>query len=190
MRRKLIYTLLVPLFFVLAPTQTSAQKWAIELNTLSLADFGTISPEIGVAVSAHFTLHVGGKLNFWTFYNNDKSLKIQDQHKIGYIGFRYWPWYVFSGWWFSGKLEYLDYLSTGIWRPAVEKGRGVGGGMGFGFTKLISEHFNIDFGIGGIGGYLFQYSLNNSQTRFSIRDEGPRPFIYPDMILIGLMYIF
>lgn len=172
------------------PTGAFAQNWEVELNTLSLVDLCTISPEVGVSVSAHFSIHVGGKLNFWTFNDKKQSMQIKDQHKIGYVGFRYWPWYVYSGWWISTKVEYLDYLQTGIWRPAVEKGRGVGLGLGVGYTQMISEHFNLDFGIGGIGGYLFQYSLNNSQTREAIRKEGPRPFIYPDTILLGVMYVF
>ena len=189
MKRHLI-VILLPFVFMLMPVNAFAQKWAIELNALSLADFGTISPEVGVSVAAHFSIHAGGKLNFWTFHDKKHQMRIQDQHKIGYVGFRYWPWYVYSGWWISGKAEYLDYLSTGIWRPAVEEGRGVGLGVGFGYTKMISKHFNLDFGLGAIGGYLFKYSLNNSQNRESIRDEGPRPFFYPDTILVGVMYVF
>ena len=188
--KRLFHHILISVLLALLPTAASAQKWAVELNALSLVDFGTISPEVSMSVAAHFSLHAGGKFNFWTFHSGDGEYIIQDQHKIAYIGVRYWPWYVYSGWWLSVKAEYLDYRTTGIWRPAVETGRGFGLGLGFGYTKMLNEHFNLDFGLGGIGGWLFDYRLNNSQTITSIREEGARPFLYPDMILLGIMYVF
>ena len=37
-------------------------------------------------------------------------------------GARWWPWYVFSGWWVGLKGQYSDYVKTGVWRPALEEG--------------------------------------------------------------------
>ena len=184
--KRIILSLLIALF----PLIASAQKVELESNLLSLVDFGTLQADAGISVAQHFSFHIGGKYNPWTFKQETPSLLIKDQHKIAYAGVRYWPWYVFSDWWFSAKVEYLDFLQTGVWRPAVESGKGIGLGLGFGYTKMLSKHINLDLGIGGIGGWLFEYTLDNSQNYSDIRDSGERPFIYPDMIQIGIMYVF
>lgn len=185
MKRLLFSILLVSLSLA-----ASAQKVAIQSNIISLLDFGTLNAEAGISVAQHLSLHLGGKYNPWSFNLESPSLQIKDQHKVYYAGVRYWPWYVFSDWWISTKVEYLDFLQTGVWRPAVESGRGVGIGLGFGYTKMLNKHFNLDLGVGCIGGWLFDYTLNNSQNYSSIRDSGERHFIYPDGIQVGIMYVF
>lgn len=182
--------LVVALLFAAFSVSAMAQKVELESNAVSLIDLGTLSLEAGMSVAQHFSLHVGGKYNPWTFKLESPSLLVKDQHKVCYAGVRYWPWYVFSSWWVSMKVEYLDFLQTGVWRPAVESGRGVGVGLGVGYTKMLGEHFNLDVGIGGIGGWLFEYMLNNSQNYTSVRDSGARHFIYPDGLQVGIMYVF
>ena len=116
-----------------------------------------------------------------------------DQHhqqQAVYLGFRYWPWYVYSGWWFGIKGQYKDFATSGIWRPALNTGSSVGAGLSAGYTFLLHERLNLDFGIGAWGGRMLKHTLYECPVCLDIRETGPKWFAGIDEISISIIYIF
>lgn len=118
---------------------------------------------------------------------------VQNQQKSASLGVRYWPWYVFSGWWVCAKAQYCDYAETGIWRPEYDSGKAVGGGLSAGYTLLISKNFNIEFGAGFWGGKLLEHTLANCPDPDCMdkpRESGPKNFIALNDLNISLHWVF
>lgn len=168
--------------------------FSISTNLFDWADLGTINLDAGFALSRHFSLQAGVKYNPWSITpsKGEYSL-IQNQQLSGSLGMRYWPWYVFSGWWICAKAQYCDFSETGIWRPALDTGKAVGGGLSTGYTILMTKHFNIELGAGFWGGKLLEHNLYHCpdpvHTDFP-RESGPKSFIAINDVTISLQWVF
>ena len=175
-----------------APDRNSA--FSVSTNLFDWADLGTINFDTGFSVSRHISLHLGGKYNPWEITPSKGEYKlIKNQQLSGALGIRYWPWYVFSGWWICAKAQYCQFAETGIWRPALDTGKALGGGLSFGYTVLISKHFNLEFGAGFWGGKLLEHNLYHCpdpiHTDFP-RESGPKAFIAINDVNISLQWVF
>ena len=102
--KKLTITLF---FFIVSAVAAMAQNWAVAVNTADMLDLGTISLEGSVAVSQHWSIDAGAKVNPWTFnrHNTWNGLfsepdpdQKQSRKQTYAIGARWWPWNVYSGW--------------------------------------------------------------------------------------------
>ena len=189
MRIKCFFILyFIGLFFAVLPLQ--AQKVSVSTNLYHWATLGTINLEGSISVAQHLSVHVGGRFNPWTMTASKSGIPYYLHQKTSYAGIRYWPWYIHSGWWLGGKLQYMDYAETGIWRPAIETGRAIGLGLAGGYSLMLNKHWNLDFGIGGWGGYMPSHSLYGSERNPYIREEGPKVFVWPDEMIIAFSYVF
>lgn len=103
---------------------------------------------------------------------------------------RWWPWYVFSGWWISGKAQYSKFSDTGLWRYALNEGTAVGLVLSAGYTLMVSKRVNLEFGIGGWGGRNLKHTLYHCPLCMEIRESGPRNFISIDDVSVSFMYMF
>jgi hypothetical protein len=166
-----------------------AQKVSLSTNLVDWANLGTVNLEAGLSVSQHISLVAGGHYNPWS-YQAPRGYDILNQQTTGYAGIRYWPWYVYSGWWIEAIARYSVFSKTGLWRPALEKGKSIGGGLSFGYTLMVHEHLNIEFGAGLWGGRHIDFSLYECPRCMELRERGPRNFIAPEDISISIMYIF
>ena len=182
--------LLIICFSALAIERSSAQNVSLSTNFLEWANFGTVNLEAGVSVHKNISLHLGAKYNPWEFKTSQLNLDLYNKQKTGYIGVRYWPGYVFSGWWIGARARVTDYANTGIWRPAINQGRSIGGGLSFGYTLKLHERLNIEFGAGVWGGRKVKYNLYCCPECMTIRDSGARNFISYDDASVTLMYLF
>lgn len=167
-----------------------AQKVTLGTNALSWMNFGTINLDLGVALSRHFSFSAGAKYNPWEFDSDNPHLVVQNKTQTYYAGFRYWPWYIFSGWWMEAKAQYQDYSRSGIWRPALEIGKGIGGGFSVGYTRMISKSLNMEFGAGLWGGRLLDRVLYDCPMCHNVREKGSMNFITLDNVSISIFYIF
>ncbi len=186
MRRIRCYLIVCLLLFV--GKNAFAQRIAISTNALDYLSLGTVNVEGGLSVAQHWSLWAGARINPWTW--NIKDVETRNQQRTVWVGARWWPWYVYSGWWVGIKTEYLNYSNTGIWRPALQEGSGVGLGITGGYTRMLSPHWNIEFSLGALGGYLFKYGLYSSPARHYTRSEEPHAFLYPDNPSIAILYVF
>ena len=167
-----------------------AQQWSVATNAIDWLNFGTMNVEASVAASRHISANISARVNPWTFHKGDYDRQMQNRHQTYAAGIRYWPWYVYSGWWIGAKAQYSSSGRTGIWRPALEESRSVGGGLSFGYTVMLHEHINLEFGAGLWGGRHLDYTLYECPKCMMVRDSGGRYFIAPDDVSISLMFVF
>ena len=156
--------------------------------------------EVGYAFSKHFSLHGGVSVNPFSFRNADEDERYSDlvsnerkafqyKRKSVAVGVRYWPWHVFSGWWFRAKAQLQVYDRGGIFGKERYQGTAIGGGIGFGYAWMVSEHWNIDFGVAGWAGRTKENVYEHVSSN-NVMEERTRFFIVPDEVIISVVYIF
>lgn len=188
--RKHLLRFVVALTIVLLSChQASAQKFALSTNLIEWANFGTINADAGLSVAQHFSLHAGAKFNPWSFHTKS-GMQIYNKQTTAYFGARYWPWYVYSGWWIGARVRFMDFSETGVLRPKLFEGKSLGAGVLFGYTWMIHEHFNIEIGGGLWGGRHLEYTRYRTPARRDILSSGPRNFAFVDELSVSLMYVF
>ena len=186
MRHKLLLLLLL-----LLPLSLKGQTYSLSTNVVDWANYGTLNVEGNVLIDRHFSFVAGGKYNPWVMNSNKHDdTVVCNKSTTLYAGARYWPWYVFSGWWIQAKAQYQSRYSTGIWRAAVDDYMAVGAGLAAGYSIMVTKSFNIDLGIGAWGGQYLKYNLYHCQDCMELRDSGQRPFIKFDDISVSLTYVF
>ena len=184
--------ILIGLLGLVLPLTCAAQKWTVQTNFLDWAALGTVNAEVGMSVSQHFSLMVGGRYNPWDFHTHNPEALVQNRQETAYLGVRYWTWYVNSGFWMAAKAQYMHSFShTGIWRAALKEGRnGFGGALSLGYTFMLSKHFNLEIGAGGWAGVFQHYGFYSSPEKRFVREEGRKAFLYPDQLSLSLVYVF
>jgi len=185
--------LLIGVLGLIFPLVGSAQIWTVQTNVLDWAALGTVNAEVGVSLSQHFSFVAGGRYNPWEFKDTTHDIFVRNQQQVVYMGFRYWPWYVNSGFWITAKAQYVpSFCVTGLWSKALFEGKnGIGGALSAGYTFMLSKHVNLEAGIGGWAGVFQEYGAYNSQANKNyVREEGRKKFIYPDQLSLSLVYVF
>lgn len=187
MKVKLV--ILISTFFLSISQISNAQKIALSTNLVDWANFGTANLEAGMSVSQHFSFMLGGHYNPWSFQTNSNILTYNQQSTL-YAGAKYWPWYVYSGWWIGAKVQYSAINRTGIWRPALESNKSIGAGFSFGYTIMLHKNLNLEFGVGLWGGRHLDYTIYECPKCMRVRETGARGFVAPDDVSVSLMYVF
>lgn len=190
-----ILTLILILAAIFSSFQMVAQEkrktsFALSTDVVDWANFGTINMEAGFSVHQHFSVQAGAKYNPWTFKTYMLGLPLYNKQTTAYAGFRYWPWYVFSGWWVGAQMQYTGYSETGIWRHALDTGKAFGGGLSFGYTLMLTENLNLEFGAGLWAGRRFDHTLYCCPECMKVRESGPGNFVALNDVSISVMYVF
>lgn len=185
----LILTVIFPSFRTAAQESRKTQV-ALSTDLVDWANFGTVNLEAGVSLHQHFSVHAGAKYNPWNFKTRNLGLALYNKQTTAYAGFRYWPWYVLSGWWVGAQAQYTDYAETGVWRHALDTGKAIGGGVSFGYTLMLHENLNLEFGAGVWAGRRFEHTLYCCPDCMKVRESGPGNFVALNDISISLMYVF
>ena len=180
-------------------TTLSAQEFSLSTNVLDWANLGTANLQAGLSVSRHLSLHAGGRYNNWNFGSAEKGTAFQNRARTASLGMRFWPWNVYSSWWMGFKAQLEEYNRGGIFRRELtEEGTAAGVGLGFGYSRMISNHWNLDFGLGGWFGkaWYTQYRCPRCGRVVSRGDGTPirdatRWFLLPSNDMqVTLTYIF
>lgn len=185
----LILTVISPSFRTAAQESRKTQV-ALSTDLVDWANFGTVNLEAGVSLHQHFSVHAGAKYNPWNFKTHNLGLALYNKQTTAYAGFRYWPWYVLSGWWVGAQAQYTDFEETGVWRHALDTGKAIGGGVSFGYTLMLHENLNLEFGAGVWAGRRFEHTLYCCPDCMKVRESGPGNFVALNDISISLMYVF
>ena len=134
---------------LLLTTTLPAQEFSLSTNLLDWANLGTANLQAGVSLSRHLTLHAGARYNNWNFGSVEKGNPFQNRARTASLGMRWWPWHSYSSWWFGAKAKVEEYNRGGLFRiMKTEEGLAVGAGLGFGYSWLVSDHWNLDLGLG------------------------------------------
>lgn len=180
--------------------RADAQQMSISTNAVEWLNLGTVNGEFGVSIAQHFSIHAGARYNNWSFRKGSPEDRFSDPLGEGERQFqnlkqayslsvRYWPWYVYSGWWFYLRGQYMEYNRGGIFNHTSEEGDAYGAGIGAGYTYMLNKHFNLDFGAGLWGGQK-NYRLYRCTNCGSVMDEGKKLFFLPDDVFVSIIYVF
>ena len=185
-------------FFVVSAAAATAQTWAVAVNAADLAELGTLGVEGAAAVGQHWSIHASAKVNPWTFARRDTGNGLfsepnpnqkQNRKQEYAIGARWWPWNVYSGWWVGGKGQYQEFKWVGgkgqyqefnrggFFTETSQEGDAFGAGFAGGYSLMLKEHWNLDFGLGGWGGRQRLY-------------EGTRRWFAEPEATLGVMFVF
>ena len=193
--KKLLTSLILISFGAVA---AMAQNWAVAVNTADMLDLGTMSLEGSVAVGQHWSIHAGAKVNPWTFAKHDTWNGLfsepdpdqkQDRKQAYSIGARWWPWNVYSGWWVGGKAQYQEYNHGGIITKTAEEGDAFGAALSGGYSLMLKEHWNLDFGLGVWGGWT-KFRKYEFPENGKLIDQGYKWFFLPNEVIVSVVYIF
>lgn len=147
---------------------------SISTNLVSWADLATINIGLEYAFSRHWSADVTTEFNNWKF----KGGSLYDRKRSVTVGFRYWPWYAYSGAWLrpflGSESNSADGLPIKFLNGTADR---IGAGFSAGYSLMVSKHMNLDFGLGFWGG------LRHGQG------EGWGGFIAPKDIRISLMFV-
>jgi len=190
---------LLPALCLLLAGPLQAQVFSLSTNVLDWANLGTINAQAGLAFSQHLSLHAGARYNNWNFGSAEKGTAFQNRARSASLGLRYWPWNVYSSWWVSARAQVEEYNRGGLLkRPLTEEGLAAGVGLGVGYSRMLSRHWNLDLGLGGWFGkaWYMQYRCPRC-GRVMSRDDGTpvrdatRWFVLPSNELqVSISYIF
>ena len=186
------------LFIMFSAATAMAQTWSVAANAADMADLGTIGVEGSAAVSQHWSIHAGAKFNPWTFAKKDTFNGLfsepnpdqkQNRKQTYAVGARWWPWNVYSGWWVGGKAQYQEYNRGGIISKTAEEGDAFGAALSGGYSLMLKEHWNLDFGFGLWGGWT-KYTTYACPSCGHVVDDGQKWFILPNELILSFVYIF
>lgn len=179
--------LLLAFFLFCVPLCAFAQRFQVGANALDLACLGTLNAEFDVAVDRHWTVGVSGKYN--PFLYGDYPRRFALKQRSATVSARWWPWYVYSGWWVSGSARWQEYNMGGIMSPRTEEGNRYGGGVTAGYSHMVSQHFNVEFGL-GIWGGVKRYTVYACPTCGEKLESGVKTFVLPSDAVVSLYYVF
>lgn len=126
------------------------RNWAFSVNLVDYASLGTVQGSIQYGISRHVSI--------------DAAARVNRRSQTFSAGARWWPWYIYSGWWVKGLAQIEN------------KEEAYGAGLSLGYSLLLSRWLNLDFGVGGWGG------------RRGTEDRSW--FLAPNEITAALMFVF
>ena len=170
--------------------RSHAQEMSLSTNVLGLANLGTMNVEASWGFSRHWSANVGVRYNPFTFPGREGIADtMQARQRTVAVGGRFWPWHIHSGWWLAGKAQYQEYNMGGLLEAETSEGDRIGGGLTGGYTYMLSPRFNLEIGAGVWAGYE-TFTTYACPECGRIVERGDRPFVLPNEILLGLVYVF
>lgn len=180
---------LLTAILALATLPAAAQRFSLGIDGARVLSLGTLNADASVALSQRISLHAGAALNPWTFHAGDADRQAQLRQFSCWGGLRWWPWHVYSGWWAGTDGAYLLYnAGGGILPRETEEGDAFAGRLLGGYSVMLSENWNLDIGVGVLGGWK-QFTRYNCPSCGAIVDQGEKAFLLPDA-RVALQLIF
>lgn len=187
----------IPFFILLLllPFNTRSQEVSISTNLIGYINFGTINGEFGLSLAPKWSVYFQGRYNPFTFKNRKRTMpngypfQMQNRHVSAAAGVKYWFWHVNSGWFLSSRLSYTKYNVGGIRKNDTYQGQAGGITFGAGYSLMLSEHLNLEFGLGMMCGFT-SYIKYACPRCGEITGRDKKIFIAPGNVLLQLSYVF
>lgn len=176
---KLLFVCLISLSTHLAFSQTVSMS----TNFLDWAELGTVNAGASYAVSRHWSVNASG------MYNPFRLFDVQLKKRSASLGARYWPWHVYSGWWTALGGRWSEFSENWFDEEQTREGTRLGGGLSFGYSYMVTPHFNIDLGVGLWTGQE-KYRKYECPVCGRILESGEKIFVRPDNFLVSFAYVF
>ena len=169
-----------------------AQELSLSSNLLDWANLGTVNLQVGCSFSRHLSLHAGGRYNNWNYGSVERGNPFQNRARTAWLGVRYWPWNVYSSWWFGARAQVEEYNRGGLLRqPTTEEGSAVGAGFSLGYNRMLSKHWNLDFGLGVWAGRAWYTQYRCPRCGRVLQANETKWFILPsNATQISIVYVF
>lgn len=126
------------------------KNWALSVNLADVARLGAAQAGIQYGISRHVSI--------------DAAARVNRVSQTFSAGARWWPWYIYSGWWVKGLAQVEN----------AEEAYGMG--LSAGYSLILSRWLNLDLGLGGWGG------------RKGTGDKSW--FLSPNEVTAALMFVF
>lgn len=175
------------LFGILVWCGMGAQELSVATNVLDYVNMGTLNVDAAWGFSRHWSVEAGVKYNPFT-WGEGNSAKQNRQRSLS-AGARYWPWYVYSGWWIEGAVRYKEYNVGGFKSSATSEGDRFGPSLRLGYARMLAPHLNVDVGA-GIWGIYDRYVVYACPTCGKVVDKGEKYFLVPADVMLSLSFIF
>lgn len=182
--KKLISVLLPLLALCL---QAGAQKASVSTNLMEYVNLLTLNAGGSYAMGQHWSAVAELRYNPFSYGSDDDEFRSR-QRTFG-AGVRYWPWHVYSGWWFGGRMQYQEYNVGGITSERTQEGDRYGLGASGGYSHMLRKNLNLEFGLGLWGGFD-KYTVYTCPTCGLTEESGRKFFVLPNEFLVGVSYIF
>ncbi len=166
----------------------SAQRLGLSSDAVDLMTFGTLGIEGSLGIAQHFSADLGGNYDPWTFREGTED-QFQAKRRSFWGGIRYWPWHVFSGFWFKGSGRWIEYNWGGISERSTEEGRAWMGGLSLGYSYMVTDRVNLDIGTGLWLGPK-EYTVYECPRCGRILEEGSKTWMVPDLSLSVQVILF
>ena len=172
-------TLLAALLLAGTAVVAAAQRFTVGTDGMGWLALGTVNADASVAVSRNVSLHAGAALNPWTYRKDNPDKQLQLRQLTVWGGARWWPWHVYSGWWAGMDARYMVYNAGGIIKRETEEGDAYGARIWGGYSVMLSEHWNLDMGVGAWGGWK-KYTVYSCPSCGVTLEQGGKVFVLPD----------
>ncbi len=186
--RALLWTGMV-LLGMLLPRKIAAQQFAFSTNAIEYFNLCTFNAEASFAFSKNWTMDANFRYNPFHFVGKRGTQGFQSKVRAFSAGVRFWPWHIYSGWWFSMKAQYQEYSRGGFVSKAVREGDRVGGCFGLGYSYMLGKHFNLDFGLRVWSG-MDSYRTYDCLVCGLTHGQGKDIFFLPDELILSITYVF
>lgn len=175
--------------FLMISVSAHAQRLAVSTNIVDYAMFGTLNMELNFAVNRHYSIDASARVNPWVFNKGDKKEQLQNKLQSYSLGVRWWPWYVYSGFWAGAKGQYMEYDNGGIFSMTNEKGDAFGIGLSAGYMIIVNSSFNVNIGLGAWTGYSSFRSYEWTCCGPELK-RGGKMFLWPNDLAVSVVYVF
>ncbi len=166
-----------------------AQKVAVSTDVLGYVNMLTLNGELSYSVSRHWSTSAGFRYNPFTYRDSSDDHLVSNRQRSVSAGARYWPWHVFSGWWFSGKAQYQEFNRGGIKSLETREGDRYGAGVALGFTYMLNSWLNMEVSVGTWGGKEIYTVYECPECGVRV-DQGEKYFILPNDIMFAFSLVF
>lgn len=168
------------------------QNFSLSSNLLDWANLGTANVQAGMAFSRHLSMHAGLRYNNWNFGSREKGTDFQNRTRAASLGARYWPWNVYSSWWVGARGQVEEYNRGGFLKnPLTEEGIAAGLSLAVGYSRMLTDHWNLDIGLGAWAGHSWFSQYRCPHCGRLVQADAKKWFIRPsDDIQISMTYIF
>lgn len=179
----------VLILFLMLPLTSYGQKWAFSTNILDYANFLTLNGDISYSVHKNWTVCLSGRYNPFVF-NSDHSIgQLQNKTVTIAAGTRYWPFFVYSGFYIGTRFRWSVFNTGGILSEITYQGYAAGAGINAGYSLLLTRFMNMEFGIGAWTGWT-RYSEYAAPGCGKLLGTESEWFIMPDEVRVSLLFTF
>lgn len=180
------------------PDKSSAQNFAVKSNLLYDAT-ATVNVGAELRLARKWSLDVSGNMNFWSFSGGKrwKHWMVQPEARFWFcrsMGGHFLAFHAIGGQYNVGNvnLDFLSFLDDGFKSAKDLRHQGWfgGGGIGYGYSWIVSRHFNIEAEIAA--GYLYtRYDIYRcAGCGRKIASDLHHHYFGPTKVALNFVYVF